>query len=109
MRTLKRNMDKANLQMFAEGDINNVFARTYAAEFKELLKAVFSVQSVFGDFFQGGLEALDGVSDNETAFNVKTSDIPCVMNTQAIGTDKANAAYDDGENVAFGTGPGQDI
>jgi hypothetical protein len=33
----------------------------------------------FGDFFGGSIEALDGVQHNETAFYVKTSDIPVVF------------------------------
>ncbi len=65
-------------------------------EFKELLQAVFQKRSYFADFFGGGLEALDGVQENETAFYVKTSDIPVVVGD----------AYDKGENVAFGTGTG---
>lgn len=76
----------------ANQDLN---ARSYQKQFKELLQAVFGVQSCFGDFF-GGLEALDGVQDNETAFYVKTSDIPVVMGNDYIK---------DG-NVAFGTGTG---
>ena len=54
-------------------------ARQYLKEFKKLLEVVFGVQSYFGDFFVGGLETMDGVKDNETAFYVKTSYIPCVI------------------------------
>ncbi len=85
-----------NLQLFADGDNNDQAARSYQKEFKELLKAVFKKQSYFADFFGGDLEALDGVKENETAFYVKTSDIPVVV----------GSAYDKGENVAFGTGTG---
>ncbi|WP_271003272.1 phage capsid protein [Listeria seeligeri] len=71
-------------------------ARSYQPQFKQLLQAVFKKQSYFADFFGGGIEALDGVQFNETAFSVKTSDIPVVV----------GAAYSKGANVAFGTGTG---
>lgn len=89
-------MKKFDLQLFADGNNNDLSARDYQLEFKELLQAVFGAQSYFGDFFGGGLEAMDGVQENEHAFYVKTSDIPV-----AVGT-----AYDTGANVAFGTGTG---
>ena len=75
-----------NLQMFAAGDNNELAARNYQLEFKKMLQAVFKKQSYFADFFGGGIEALDGVQNNETAFYVKTSDIPVVVGT---GYDKA--------------------
>ncbi len=74
---------------------NNLPVRRYERQFRDLLAAVFSVQSYFGDFFAGGLEALDGVSEKDTAFSVKTSDIPVVVGN-----------YNMGANVAFGTGTG---
>lgn len=70
-------------------------ARSYQKQFKQLLQAVFRKQSYFGDFFGGEIEALDGVQHNATAFSVKTSDIPVVVGT-----------YNKGANVAFGTGTG---
>lgn len=73
---------------------NNLAARSYQKEFRELLRAVFGVQSYFRDFFQGGIEALDGVSHKTVAFSVKTSDIPVVVGD----------TYNKGANVAFGTG-----
>lgn len=73
---------------------NNQAARSYQPQFKELLQAVFRTQAYFRDFFGGNIEALDGVQHNETAFYVKTSDIPVVVGT----------AYNKGENVGFGTG-----
>lgn len=73
-------MKKINLQMFA-GENNDLAARNYQLEFKKLLQAVFKKQSYFADFFGGGIEALDGVQNNETAFYVKTSDIPVVIGT----------------------------
>ncbi len=71
-------MKKINLQMYA-GENNNSSVRTYQKDFKGLLQAVFKKQAYFADFFTGGLEALDGVQHNETAFYVKTSDIPVVF------------------------------
>lgn len=72
---------------------NNQAARSYQPQFKELLQAVFRSQAYFRDFFGGEIEALDGVQHNETAFYVKTSDIPVVVNN-----------YSKDPNVAFGTG-----
>lgn len=71
--------------------------RSYQKQFKELLPAVYQHQAYFADFFSGGVEALDGVQHNATAFSVKTSDIPVVVGT----------AYDKGANVGFGTGTGK--
>jgi hypothetical protein len=83
-------MRKFDIQMFAEGENNERSVRTYQKDFKSLLQAVFKKQSYFGDFFGGGLEALDGVQHNETAFYVKTSDIPVVFG-DAYNTDAATA------------------
>lgn len=99
------NRNRMNLRMFDGGTADNN-GRQYQMEFKELLEAVFGVQSYFGDFFVGGLQAMDGVSENETAFYVKTSDIPCVI-TQGSLAEGGTRAYDTGENVAFGTGTGK--
>ena len=68
-----------DLQLFADTNNNDQAARSYQLEFKKMLSAVFRKQSYFADFFGGGIEALDGVQENETAFYVKTSDIPCVV------------------------------
>lgn len=68
-----------DLQLFAAGENNDQSARSYQLEFKQMLQAVFKKLSYFADFFGGGIEALDGVQENETAFYVKTSDIPCVI------------------------------
>ena len=85
-----------NLQLFAAGDNNDLPARSYQLEFKNLLQAVFRKMSYFADFFGGEIEALNGVQENETAFYVKTSDIPVVVGT----------AYDKSDTKAFGTGTG---
>lgn len=91
---MKNKVFRSMLQLFAEGDNNDLSARSYQKEFKELLQAVFRKQSYFADFFGGELEALDGVRDNETAFYVKTSDIPV-----AVGD-----GYKKDTNTAFGSG-----
>jgi hypothetical protein len=70
---------------------------SYQKQFKEILQAVFGVESYFTDFFAGGIEALDGVQNNAVAFSVKTSDIPVVV----------GAAYDTDSDVAFGSGTGK--
>lgn len=90
-------MKKFNLQMFAAGENNDLAARNYQLEYKKLLSAVFKKQAYFADFFGGGIEALDGVQENEVAFYVKTSDIPCVI----------GEGYNKDENTAFGTGTGK--
>lgn len=85
-----------NLHMFAAGDNNDQAARSYQLEFKKLLPVVFKKLSYFADFFGGDIETLDGVQENETAFYVKTSDIPCVV----------GAGYDKSADKAFGAGTG---
>lgn len=87
---MKKHFD---IQMFA-GENNDSAVRTYQKDFKGLLQAVFKKQAYFADFFGGGLEAMDGVQHNETAFYVKTSDIPVVFGEE----------YSKGENTAFGNG-----
>ena len=87
---------KFDLQLFAAGDNNDLPARSYQLEFKRLLQAVLKKQSYFADFFGGSIEAMDGIQENETAFYVKTSDIPCVCGT----------GYDKTATKAFGTGTG---
>lgn len=87
---------KLNLQLFAVGESNNMSARSYQKDFKELLQVVFKKQAYFADFFGGGIEALDGVSNKEDAFYVKTSNIPVVVGSE----------YSKEENTAFGTGTG---
>lgn len=89
--------NKINLQAFAAGDNNDQPVRRYEKQFKELMQAVFKVQSYFGDFFGGGIEALDGIQHKDTAFSVKTSDIPVVV----------GAGYIEDADVAFGSGTGK--
>ncbi len=88
---------RLNLQYFAEGTANqNKAARSYQKQFKQLLQAVFRTQAYFRDFFGGEIEALDGVQHNDTAFYVKTSDIPVVVGTE----------YNKDPDTAFGSGTG---
>lgn len=94
-----------NLQLFAQGDNNNQSARSYSKDFKELLQAVYGKQSYFGDFFVGGLEAIDGIQHKDTAFSVKTSDVACVVTKGSLATG-GTPAYDTGAAVAFGAGTG---
>lgn len=91
-----KNREFMMLQLFAAGDNNDMPIRSYQLEFKSLLQAVFKKMSYFADFFGGEIEALDGVRENETAFYVKTSDIPVVVGT----------GYDKTATKAFGTGTG---
>lgn len=76
------------------GENNNQAVRSYQPQFKELLQAVFHKQAYFGEFFGGQLQALDGITHNQKAFSVKTSDIPVVVGTEYIKN----------KDVAFGTG-----
>lgn len=78
------------------GENNNQAVRSYQKQFKELLQAVYRKQAYFAEFFGGGLEALDGVTHNKTAFSIKTSDIPVVIGTE----------YNKDANVGFETGTG---
>ncbi len=91
-----KNKEFMMLQLFAAGDNNDMPVRSYQLEFKSLLQAVFKKMSYFADFFSGEIEALDGVRENETAFYVKTSDIPVVVGT----------GYDKTATKAFGAGTG---
>ncbi|WP_342505871.1 phage capsid protein [Sporosarcina sp. FSL K6-2383] len=76
------------------GENNNLAVRSYQKQFKELLQVVYKKQAYFSEFFGGGIEALDGVTHNTTAFSIKTSDIPVVIGVE----------YNKDPNVAFGTG-----
>lgn len=78
-----------DIQLFT-GENNDSAVRTYQKDFKSLLQAVFKKQGYFADFFGGDLEAMDGVQHNETAFYVKTSDIPVVFG-DSYNTDEATA------------------
>lgn len=72
---------------------NNQRERRYEKQFKDFLEAVFGHRAYFRDFFGGGIETLDGVANNATAFSVKTNDMPVVIGT-----------YSKDKDTAFGTG-----
>lgn len=78
------------------GENNNLPVRSYQKQFKQLLQAVYQKQAYFREFFGGEIEALDGVTHNQTAFSLKTSDIPVVIGDE----------YNKDPNVGFGTGTG---
>lgn len=84
---------------------NNQAVRTFQPQFRELLQAVYKKQAYFRDFFGGSIQALDGVSNNATAFSLKTSDIPMVI-TKGTLDSNANRAYKTDANTAFGDGTG---
>lgn len=90
----------------AQGDNNNLAARRYEKEYKELLQAVFAKRSYFADFFGGSIEAIDGITNKDTAFSVKTSDVACVVNKGSLAAG-GTPAYDTGANVGMGTGTGK--
>lgn len=71
---------------------NNLPVRVYSKQFLQLLSTVYQSQSVFMPTF-GALQALDGVSNNATAFSVKTNDMAVVV-----------GEYSTDANTAFGTG-----
>mgnify|MGYP001198467216 CR=1 FL=1 len=89
----KTNMRLAlNLQRFA-GENNENAVKTYRPQFIKMLNAVFSKKAYFAPFFNG-LQTLDDVAENETAFEIKVNNTPVVD----------NGKYKTGANVAFGTG-----
>lgn len=98
---------KFDLQLFAAGDNNNQAIRYYGKQFAGIVEAVFAVQSHFGDFFAGGLETLDGISEKATAFSVKTSDVASALTAGTVSSAGAYTnGYNTGANVGMGTGTG---
>lgn len=71
---------------------NNLPIRTYQKQFAQLIQTVYGVQGIFAPTF-GALQALDGIQNNDTAFSLKTNDVPVVV-----------GEYDTGADVAFGKG-----
>lgn len=90
----------------ADGNNNGQKAKSYSKEFKELLQAVFECRAYFGDFFGGTIEAIDGITEKDTAFSLKTSDIPCVVAKGSL-KEGGTPAYNTGANVGMGTGTGK--
>lgn len=89
---LHPNVIKLDIQKFAEY-VPTASTQIYEKQFRELLQAVFANRAFFSDFFGGGIQAIEGVANNATAFSVKTNDMPVVIQD-----------YNTGENVAFETG-----
>lgn len=87
------------------GENNNQAVRTYQKQLKDLLQAVYSKQAVFRDFFGGGIQALDGIGENETAFSLKTSDIPMVITSADLSD--TTKGYSTDKDIAFGDGTGK--
>ena len=48
-----KNKEFMMLQLFADGDNNDMTARSFQLEFKNLLQAVFKKTAYFADFFGG--------------------------------------------------------
>lgn len=66
--------------------------RVFSKQFVQMLPTVFAAQAHFTGTF-GALQALDGVTNNSTAFSVKTNDMAVTV-----------GEYSTDENTAFGTG-----
>lgn len=97
-----------NLQLFTDGDNGNRPIRTYSKQLSGFIQAVFAVQAHFRDLFAGDIETIDGISENATAFSVKTSDIEPAISVGSVSSAGAYTnGYDTGANVAFGSGTGK--
>ena len=93
-----------DLQMFATGDNQNQPIRSYIKQFHEILASVFAVKSYWSDFF-APLQVLDGISQKDVAFSIKTNDVAAAVTAGSLEAG-GTAAYDTGANVAFGSGTG---
>lgn len=74
---------------------NNGAARIYTTQYSSILGTVFGVRAAFLAAL-APLQILDGVEQNKTAFNVKTSGTPVVVGEYATGA-----------NDVFGNGSGK--
>jgi hypothetical protein len=68
--------------------------RVYTKQYTGILSAVFGAKAAFANAF-APIQTKDGISNNATAFEVKTTATPVVVGN-----------YNKGENVGFGTGTG---
>lgn len=93
-----------DLQMFATGDNQNQPIRSYIKQFHEILESVFAVKSYWSDFF-APLQVLDGISQKDVAFSIKTNDVAAAVTAGSLESG-GTAAYNTGANVAFGSGTG---
>lgn len=71
---------------------NNLGVRVYTKQYVNLLGTVFDVKKAFA-YALSPIQVLDGVTENATAFTVKTNNTPVVINN-----------YNKGANVGMGTG-----
>lgn len=71
---------------------NNLPVNVYVKEYLMILKTAFGVKNAFM-YATDTLQTLDGITENATAFTVKTNNTPVVVNN-----------YDKGANVGMGTG-----
>lgn len=67
--------------------------RTYRPQFIRVLSAVFAKRAYFSEFFEGGIQTLDDISESDTAFELKVNNTPV-----------SNSRYNTGANVGMGTG-----
>lgn len=74
---------------------NNLGARYYTKEFRDILEAVFSVKKAFANAL-APLQVVDGIQNNEHAFYVKTSATPVVVGDYKKGT---NDVMGDGTGI----------
>ena len=93
-----------NLQLFAEGENQNMPIRSFVPQLHAILASVFAVKSYWSDFFTP-LQQLDGISHKDVAFSIKTNDVAAAIASGSLA-EGGTAAYDTGENVAFGSGTG---
>lgn len=97
---------KMFLQKFTDDYVKEGNVRIYEKKFTQLLRAIFQKTAPFMDFLAGGsYQMMDGVSERDTAFYVKVTNIPSVIREGTLGED-GNPAYNTGANVAFGSGTG---
>lgn len=101
-----RQFMKMYLQMFTDDYVKEGNIRIYEKKFTKLLRAIFQKTAPFMDFLAGRTyQMLDGVSERDTAFFVKTTNIPSVIREGTLGED-GQPAYNTGANIAFGSGTG---
>lgn len=70
----------------------NLGVRSYEKKFTGILGSVYEATALFGEVF-GSIQVKDGVSNNKTAFSIKTNTTPVVI-----------GEYDTGKHTAMGIG-----
>ena len=71
---------------------NNLPVRTYVKQYTDILGSVFNAKKAF-TYALSPIQTLDGVTENSTAFTVKTNNTPVVINN-----------YNKGATVGMGSG-----